>query len=381
MYFMGLVVTVIFMTSSEFCLRWSLEELSALASPLPYRETLTATIIKTYPTGHVFPGFSPLEKDFRLVKITSPIIVNAEPYTLAAYLGGCCVNAYAYYMPVDEPMPDYPEPGSGPYEGGETTPQPGGGRSGGGGASGEWGVKRDPETGGGWYLPIHLLESEVIAARMSWARDSGYEECLGHNAFFWVYRGDEPEPSSDHILNAPFANIDYYGMIVSYPNRICDIHSHLVGFADSQTISRFRVHAYILDSGNIYQQNITVKVHENANYPAMYFPPRELGTSRDAGVFVAKRTRVNNSCGCRFNGVAAVGKKARRLIGMFVVQRVDGFLGMIPLRNLPIQLRRGGYRGARFSINQVRKLRIRWKIPERSYKRCQKLLRESILRG
>ena len=288
---MSLAVSVIFMTSGEFCLRWALKELSdIIPQPLPYRETLTATIIKTYPTGHVFPGFSPLEKDFRLVKITSPIVVDAEPNSLNDYLSGCCVSAYAYYMPTDEPMPDYPEPGSGPYEGGETTPQPGGGRSGGGGASGEWGVKRDPDTGGGWYLPIGLIGNTITAAANYTYDDINHPFInQGIVAFFWVFSGEEKGKYEGHITEAPFHSWISYGTTVAFLEHPAGVESDLIDAPGyNGYLCGYRVGRYTLQSGDVYINEIRVNIVENPDYPAMYFPPRDSELPETPGFLVPK---------------------------------------------------------------------------------------------
>jgi len=262
------------MTESEFCLRWSLAVLSAIVSPIPYGETLTATIVKTYHSGHVFSGFPALSQDFRLVKITSPIIVHAEPYSLAAYLGGSFVQAYAYYMPVSEPLPDYPEPGTGPYEGGNTMPEPGMGRSGGGGASGEWGVKRDPDTGGGWYLPRTIYTNTVTAAFTSFDNNDLSEDSHGFVAFFWVFSGSEG--GDDHILRAPFHSWTSRGTTVSFPGKGADVQSDLLPPPGSTTVLYgYEVGAYHLISGDVYIAEINVNIYEAPDYPAMYFPPRD----------------------------------------------------------------------------------------------------------
>lgn len=304
----------IFVTASEICIIYTLTGLVG-GMAQPPSDVILNQIPRSYAAGFSFSGFDPLSQDFQLAKVTFPIAVPTIPYYLNAFIGGAFVRANAYYLPAINPLPEYPDPGTGRYEGaGAGEPTPGqftgghGGQSGGGGASGDWGVKPEP-TGGAWYLPKNLLQSNLTVARDAINRTSGMESSYGLPAFFWVYEGNEPEYGLAHILNAPFSAHSYYGDIVAYPGLICDIHSHLIGFQTVKPINRFSVDAWILDSGNIYQENIEVAIWGNADFPGMFFPDRPGTIPVTPGFLVQKGKASNIPAIAALIGLRLWGKK------------------------------------------------------------------------
>lgn len=192
------------------------------------------------------------------------------------------MRAHAYYLPVDEPLPPYPAPGTGPYEGGNTMPQPdmgfsgGGGRSGGGGASGSWDVEDDPDTGGAWYLPRRFTNNTVTAAFTSFNNNNGLSDNNGFVAFFWVFSG--AEAGEQHILDAPFHSWTSRGTEVSFPGLYADVSSDLIdapGF--NGVLYGYGVGRFQGVFGDVYLNEINVNIYESPDYPAMYFPPRDDG--------------------------------------------------------------------------------------------------------